>query len=185
MGWKVVTIIGAYGWQGSPGDLIRPKKKLRTVDGPLLHVVTTAYHLHLFLSLANLNIQKSLKLSNKRREKAQMSTHQPSSVRTQRASHRQQDRTELSFTSSWTWTNKYKLWFKHANRRIYERAQFSTCARCSVSTGRVQRDASQIAWTPNLPLLALVPTCTQLYQNTRLVESILEKTVSYVISEIK
>ncbi len=91
MGWKVVTIIGAYGWQGSPGDLIRPKKKLRTVDGPLLRVVTTAYHLHVFLSPANLNIQKSLKHSNKRRGKAEMSTHELCSVRTQRASHRQQD----------------------------------------------------------------------------------------------
>ncbi len=37
---------------------------LRTVDGPLLRVVTKAYHLHVFFSLANLNIQKSLKHSN-------------------------------------------------------------------------------------------------------------------------
>ncbi len=56
------------GRAGSPGDLNRLaeaslKKTIRTVDGPLLHVVTKAYHLHVFLSLANLNIQNSLKHS--------------------------------------------------------------------------------------------------------------------------
>ncbi len=51
----------------------QPKKTLRKVDGKLLRVVTRAYHLHVFLSLANLNIQKSLKHSNKRRGKAQIS----------------------------------------------------------------------------------------------------------------
>ncbi len=56
----------------------QPKKMLRTVDGPLLHVVTKAYHLH--LSLANLKIQKSLKHSNTRRGKAQLSTCVPCSV---------------------------------------------------------------------------------------------------------
>ncbi len=59
---------------------------LRTVDGPLLRVVTKAYHLHVFLSLANLNIQKSLKHSNTRRGKAQMSPRAPCSVQTQRDS---------------------------------------------------------------------------------------------------
>ncbi len=65
------------------GDLNQPKKMLRTIDdGPLLCVVTKAYHLHVFLSLANLNIQKSLKCSNKRRGQAQMSTCAPCSVST-------------------------------------------------------------------------------------------------------
>ncbi len=44
----------------------QPKKSLRTVDGPLLRVVTKAcqlliYQLHMFLTLANLNIKNSLK----------------------------------------------------------------------------------------------------------------------------
>ncbi len=43
--------------RSQPPDRGQPKKTLRT-DGPLLRVVTKAYHLHLFLSLANLNIQK-------------------------------------------------------------------------------------------------------------------------------
>ncbi len=49
----------------------QPKNTLRTADGPLLRVVTKAYHLHMFLSLANLNIQKSLKHSDTRCRKAQ------------------------------------------------------------------------------------------------------------------
>ncbi len=48
----------------------QPKKMHRTVDGPLLRVVTKANHWHVFLSLANLNIQKILKHSNIRRGKA-------------------------------------------------------------------------------------------------------------------
>ncbi len=40
----------------------------------MLRVVTKADHLHVFLSLANLNIQKSLKHSNTRRGYAQLST---------------------------------------------------------------------------------------------------------------
>ncbi len=52
------------GLQSQPIGWGQPKKMLRTVDGPLLRVVTKAYHLHMFLSLANLNIQKSLKHSN-------------------------------------------------------------------------------------------------------------------------
>ncbi len=79
MGWKVVTIIGAHGWGGGPrrsqpNGWGQPKKTVRTVDGPLLHIVTKAYQLHVFLSLANLNIQKSLKHSNTRSGKAQLST---------------------------------------------------------------------------------------------------------------
>ncbi len=98
VGWKVVTIIGAHSWGGGS------KKTLRTVDGPLLCVFTKAYYLQVFLSLANLNIQKSLKHSNTRRGKAQLSARAPCSVLMQRAaSHRQQDRTELYFTSSCTW----------------------------------------------------------------------------------
>ncbi len=86
------------------------------------------------LSLANLNIQKSLKHSNKRRWKAQMSTRTPCSMRTQRAeSHGQRDRTELSFTSSCTWTNKYKSQFKHANREscLKSNSEFSSSCSCT------------------------------------------------------
>ncbi len=95
VGWKVVTILGVHGWGGPAGDLNRqPKKTLRTVDGPLLRFIKKAYHLHVFLSLANLNIQKSLKHSNTRRGKAQTSARVPCSVHTQRAaSHRKQDQT--------------------------------------------------------------------------------------------
>ncbi len=50
----------------------QPKKMLRTVDGPLLHIVTKAYQFHVFLSLANVYIQKSLKHSNTRLGKAQL-----------------------------------------------------------------------------------------------------------------
>ncbi len=126
----------------------QPKKKFRTVDGPLLHVVMKAYNLHLFFSLDNLNNQKILKHSNTRLGKAQLSTRAPCSVHTQRAVfHRQQHRTELSFASSCTWTNKYKSQFKHANTKICEGAQFSNRARCSVRTGRAKRDSSQSAST--------------------------------------
>ncbi len=38
-----------------------------SVDGPLLCVITKAYHLNVFLSLANLNIQEIVKHSNSRR----------------------------------------------------------------------------------------------------------------------
>ncbi len=96
----------------------QPKKTLRTGDWPLLCVVTKAYHLQVFFSLANLKILKSLKHSNKRRGKAQLITRAPCSVHTQRAtSHGQQERTELSFASSCAWTNKYTSQFKHANRK--------------------------------------------------------------------
>ncbi len=108
VGWKVVTNIGAHGSQ--PSGWGQCKKTLRTVDGPLLCIVTKAYQLHVFLSLANLNIQKSLKHSNTRRGKAELSTHAPCSVHTQRASHGPQHRTELSFASFCTWT-KYKSQF--------------------------------------------------------------------------
>ncbi len=129
---------------------------IRTVDGPLLNVVTKAYHLHVFLSLSSLNIQTSLKHSNTRLRKAQMSTRAPCSVCTQRAtSHRQQDRTELS---SCIRTNKYKSQFKHAHRKKCESTQIST--RGVLCTQRSRRDVSQSAWTPNLPFLALVPTNT-------------------------
>ncbi len=46
------------------------KKTLRTGDGSLPHVVTKAYHLHVFLSHLNM----SLKHSNTSRRKAQLST---------------------------------------------------------------------------------------------------------------
>ncbi len=130
---------------------------IRTVDGPLLSVITKAYHLHVFLSLANLNIQKSLKHSNTRLRKAQMSTRAPCSVCTQRAtSHGQHRRTELSFC---IWTNKYKSQFKHAHRKSVKAPKSAQV--CGVlCTQRSHRDASQSAWTPNLPFLALVPTNT-------------------------
>ncbi len=51
-------------WRSQQTGRGQPKKMLRTVDGPLLRVVMTAYNLHVFFSLANLNIQKSLKHSN-------------------------------------------------------------------------------------------------------------------------
>ncbi len=57
MGWKVVTIIGAHG-----------------SGGPLLRIIKKVNNLQVFLSLADLNIQKSLKHSNTRRAKAQL-TH--------------------------------------------------------------------------------------------------------------
>ncbi len=66
----------------------QPKKTLRTVDGPLLHVIMTTYNFHMFFSLVNLNIQKILKHSNTRLGKAQLSTRAPCSVRTQRVSQR-------------------------------------------------------------------------------------------------
>ncbi len=124
----------------------QPKKTLRTVDGLVLRVVKKAYHLHVFLRLANLNIQNSWTHSKIRLGKAELSrppvfgAHAAS-----RTSHRQQDQNVFSFTSCCTWTNKYKLQFKHANRKRCERAQFSTHVRCSVRTGRMKRDASQSA----------------------------------------
>ncbi len=60
-------------------------------------------------------------------------------------SHRQQNRTELFFASSCTWTNKHKLQFKHANRKRCERAHFSTSAVFCAH----RAFASQSAWTPN------------------------------------
>ncbi len=86
-------IIGAHGWGGTPRRFQltgwgRPKKMLWTVDRPLLLVVTMAYHLHKFFSLANLNIQKSLKHSNTRRVKAELSTRAPCSVCTHRRPNR-------------------------------------------------------------------------------------------------
>ncbi len=144
----------------------QPKKTVRTVDGPLLCVVKKTYHLHMFLNHANL---KSLKHSNARRGKAELSTRAPCSVNTKRAaSHGQQDQTELSFASPCTWKNEYKSQFKRANWKRCERAKFSTSLQCSVHRGGTQRDMSQIAWTPNLALLALVPTYKKWCQNTRL-----------------
>ncbi len=71
VGWKVVMIIGIHGWSPPPqrfqlSGQCQPKKSLRTVDGPLLHVVSKAcqlliYQLQMFLTLANLNIQNNLK----------------------------------------------------------------------------------------------------------------------------
>ncbi len=119
---------------GGCGDLNRLAKArtLRTVEGPLLLVVTKAYHLHVFLSLANLNIQKSLKHSNTRRGKAELNTRAP--CRCARREPRLTDsNTEPSSPSPPApGTNKYKSQFKHANRKRCERAQFSTRVRCSV-----------------------------------------------------
>ncbi len=67
-------------------DCPRPARKmLRTVDGPLLHIITKAYNLHMFLSLANLKIHKILKNSSTRCKITQLSTYMLCSVRTQRA----------------------------------------------------------------------------------------------------
>ncbi len=135
------------GLRSQPTGRGQPKKTFRTVDGPLLHVVTKDYHLHVFLSLSNLNIKKSLKHSNTSRGKAELSTGAQRAV-----SHRQQDQTELSFASSCTWTNKYP---------IQSPIQHLHAVFCD------DRETSQIAWTLNLPLLALVQTYTRLCQNTR------------------
>ncbi len=124
------------------------KKRLRTVDRPLLRIVTKAYHLHVFLSLANLKIQKNLKHSNARSRKAELSTCAQCSMRMQRAaSHGQQDQTELSFVSSCTWTSKQKKMWKSPIQH-----QRCSVLFCSVRTGRTQRDASQSAWTPKFDL---------------------------------
>ncbi len=175
------------GLQSQPIGWGQPKKMLRTVDGPLLRVVTKAYHLHMFLSLANLNIQKSLKHSNTRRGKTQLSTRAPCSVRMQRAaSHRQQHRTELSFASSCTWTNKYKSQFKHANRKRCERAQFSIQARCSVRTGRTHEGrVSKRLNTEFASSFSCTDKYIQNYVKIPILESILKNTVGYVLSESK
>ncbi len=69
VGWKVVTIIGAQGWAGAPGDLNRlakaKKKTIRTVAARRHESLSFT----VFLSLANLNIQKSLKHSKTSTEK--------------------------------------------------------------------------------------------------------------------
>ncbi len=57
-------------------DCPRPAwKTLRTVDDPLLYVITKASHLHMFLSLANLNIQKVLKHSSTRQNNSTENLH--------------------------------------------------------------------------------------------------------------
>ncbi len=72
VGWKVVMIIGAHSWEG-PTGWGQPKKSSGQLTG---HCCASSRKLIICtcLSLANLNIQKSLKHSNKRRGKAQMST---------------------------------------------------------------------------------------------------------------
>ncbi len=47
----------------------QPKKMLRIFDGPLLCIVMKAYQLHLFLSLANLNIYDSWSIQTQEAEK--------------------------------------------------------------------------------------------------------------------
>ncbi len=152
VGWKVVTIIRANGWGGprrsQPTGWGQLNRRLRTVDRPLLRVVMKAYHLHMFLSLGNLNIQKSLKHSNTRRVKAELSLCVPCSVHTQRAeSQGKQDWTELSSASSCIWTNKYKSQFKHANRKRCESAQFSTSAVFCALRARAKRCVSKCSNT--------------------------------------
>ncbi len=163
-------MIGAHGWGGGgpiSTDWLRPAWNDTQNRWPLLSVVTKAFHLHVFLSLANWNIQKNLKHSNKTRK----STLVPCSVQTHRAaSHRQQGRSELSFTSSCSWTNKYKSQFKHANRKRCERAQFSTSALCSVHTGRTQTCLKSLEHQICLFLLLYRQIHTTLCQNTRLGE---------------
>ncbi len=81
-------------------------------------------------------------------------------MHTQRAvSHRQKDRTKLSFASSYTWTNKYKSQFKHANRKRCERAHSAPTRSVLCAQGPC-RETPQSTWTPNLTLLALVLTNT-------------------------
>ncbi len=129
------------------------------------------YHLHIFLSLANLNIQKSLKHSNTRHGKS--CTRAPCSVHTQRAtSHRQHHRTKLSFMSSCTRTNKYKSHFKHAIRKRCERVQVSTRSWCSVRIGMCFKALEH----------RICLFYKMLCQNTRLVEY---PRKNYVLSESK
>ncbi len=82
--------IGARGWDTPHTRRFRgqPKKTLRTVDGPLLRVVVKAYHLHVFFSLANLNIDRSLKHSNARCRNAELSTRSSCSCRQPRLTDR-------------------------------------------------------------------------------------------------
>ncbi len=66
VGRKVVMIIGAHGWGGGAQwsqttGLGQPKKTLRTVDGPLLSVVTKAYNLQVFLSPCQFKHSKEFK----------------------------------------------------------------------------------------------------------------------------
>ncbi len=99
-----------------------------------------AYHLHHPCQFKHSKEFKAFKHKT-RKSWTEWPTRAPCSVHTQRAmSHGQQDRTELSFISSCIWTNKFKSQFKQANRKRCERAKFSTRARCSVRTGRAQRD---------------------------------------------
>ncbi len=167
MGWKVVTIIGAHSRGGAPVISTtgrgQPEKTFRTVDGPLLHIVMKAYHLHVFLSLANLNMQNSLKHSNIRRGKAELSTGAMCSV------HREPRLTDSKTEPSTPLpppaperTNKNR-----SLRKKCERVQFST------RTRPAERDVFQRAWTPNMPLL-------QNYVKIPVLESILERTVGYV-----
>ncbi len=177
--WCILAIaIGVKGGddyrgpRGAPGDLNwLAEASLKRWSGQLMgHCCVSSRKLIIctFLNLAN---SKSLKHSNARRGKAELSTCSPCSVNTKRAaSHGQQDQTELSFASPCTWKNKYKSQFKRVKkkRKICKRAKFSTSLQCSVHRGRAQRDMSQIARTPNLDLLALVPTYKKWCQNTRL-----------------
>ncbi len=168
MGWKVVTIIGAHGWG-------QPKKTLRTVDGPVPRIV-------IVIRLANLNIQKSLKHSNTRRGKAQLSTRAPCSVRTQKAaSHRQQDWTELSFASSCTWTNKYKLQFKQTEKDVKE--SNSAPAHSVLCTQGARRETCLQSLEHRICLFLLLYRHIQDYVKIPVLESILEKTVGYVLSQ--
>ncbi len=118
---------------------------LRTVDGPLLRVLTKPYY-HVFLSLANLNIQKILKHSNTRRRKAEPSSLLVRRVWCTRREPRLTDNhTEPSSprppAPERTNTN---CCLKMQTEKICKRAQFSTCAWCSVCTGCVQRNLPRL-----------------------------------------
>ncbi len=134
--------------------------------------VTTAYHLHVFFSLATLNIQKSLKHSNKRCRKAELSTCAPCLVHTQRAaSHGQKHRALLRVI----WTNKYNSQFKHANRKRCERAKFSTRAPWA------ERRVSKRINAEFVSSCSCTNKYIQSYVKILVLESILKNTVCYVL----
>ncbi len=126
VGWKVVMIIGAHGWGGgSPPaistDWLRPAQDSWWA---------TAARRHKSLSFAcvfkpcQLKHSKEFNALNARRGKAELSRAPVFGAHAKsRASHREQDQTELSFASCCTWTNKYKSQFKHANRKDVRNAE--------------------------------------------------------------
>ncbi len=137
----------AHGWGGAPQRSQRTawgqlKKMLRTIDGPLLCIFMKAYHLHVFLSIANLKIQKSLKHSNTRRGKAKLSSLLTRHVRcTRREARLTYSKTEPSSPSpppAPEQTNKNRSLNMQTKKDVKE----PNSARCSVCTERTQRDIS-------------------------------------------